>query len=103
MSDIVERLRACHGILAGDPECCCEEAANVIERLRKLDSEASEYVESVICMRTHFTGEPPYVGWKGLGLALNEVLDDRKRLREPVKELADDLEEKLRAKKENLL
>jgi hypothetical protein len=27
-------------------------------------------------MRTGFTGEPPYVGWKGLGLALTEHLDD---------------------------
>jgi anti-sigma factor RsiW len=33
MSDIVKRLRACHGILSGDPECCCEEAAAEVERL----------------------------------------------------------------------
>jgi hypothetical protein len=47
-----------------------------IERLRKLDREAATYVETVICMRTKFTGEPPYVGWKGLGLALTERLDE---------------------------
>lgn len=46
-------------------------------RLRQLDREAATHVESVICMRTHFTGEPPYVGWKGLGLALNEALDQK--------------------------
>jgi hypothetical protein len=34
MSDIVERLRACHGIQSGDPECCCEDAAAEIERLK---------------------------------------------------------------------
>lgn len=48
-----------------------------IKRLEKLDREAATYVESAICMRTHFTGQPPYVGWKGLGLALKEVLDER--------------------------
>ena len=34
MTDIVERLRACHGIQSGDPECCCAEAADEIKRLR---------------------------------------------------------------------
>lgn len=34
MSYIVERLRACHGIISGDPECYCAEAAAEIERLR---------------------------------------------------------------------
>lgn len=52
------------------------------ERLRRLDAQAATHVETVICMRTHFTGEPPYVGWKGLGLALREALDERDRLRE---------------------
>lgn len=51
------------------------------DRLARLDREAATYVESVLCMRTHFTGEPPYVGWKGLGLALSEELDDLARLR----------------------
>lgn len=44
-------------------------------RYDELDSEAARHVESVICMRTHFTGNPPYVGWRGLGLALTETLD----------------------------
>jgi hypothetical protein len=34
--NIVERLRACHGIHSGDPECCCEDAAAEIERLEEL-------------------------------------------------------------------
>ena len=50
-----------------------------IAELERMDSEAAEYVESVICMRTHFTGNPPYVGWKGLGLALTETLDRAER------------------------
>ena len=52
-----------------------------IADLEKLDREAATCVESVICMRTGFTGEPPYVGWRGLGLALTEALDERDRLR----------------------
>lgn len=56
--------------------------ALVAERdvLRLMDAEAATHVESVICMRTDFTGDPPYVGWKGLGLALTEALDVRDRL-----------------------
>lgn len=64
------------------------EAARVIRGLAehrdvyaRMDSEAATHVESVICMRTGFTGEPPYVGWKGIGLALNEALDELDRLR----------------------
>jgi hypothetical protein len=52
-----------------------------VEKYQQLDREAATYVESVICMRTGFTGDPPYVGWKGLGLALNEALDERDALR----------------------
>jgi hypothetical protein len=48
-----------------------------VKTLERLDSEAGQYVESVIVLRTHFTGKPPYVGWKGLGLALGEALDER--------------------------
>ena len=55
-----------------------------IERLQKrvagleaMDAAAATHVESLICLRTHFTGEPPYVGWEGLGLALREALDER--------------------------
>ena len=42
-----------------------------------MDRAAATHVESVLAMRTAFTGELPYVGWKGLGLALNESLDER--------------------------
>lgn len=52
-----------------------------IDRLKRRDAEASEHVEAVICGRTGFTGDPPYVGWEGLGLALREALDERDRLR----------------------
>jgi len=63
-------------------DCSRDDLVNLIEdlraevkQLRARDSEAAEYVESPICMRTGFTGDPPYVGWKGLGLALEEALD----------------------------
>lgn len=46
-----------------------------VAELERLDREAATHVESLICMRTHFTGEYPYVGWRGLGLALKEHLD----------------------------
>lgn len=52
-----------------------------IEELERLDAEAAEYVESVIVLRTYFTGEDPYVGWKGIGLALTEALNERDALR----------------------
>lgn len=48
-----------------------------IGKLRAEIIEAQEYVELPIVMRTHFTGDEPYVGWKGLGRALEEVLDER--------------------------
>ena len=62
-------------------------AYKIAQRLRtmiRLDIEAAAYVEAVICMRTGFTGNPPHIGWKGLGLALTEALDERDRLREIV-------------------
>ena len=34
MTDIVERLRACHGANSRDPGYCCQEAAEHIERLK---------------------------------------------------------------------
>jgi hypothetical protein len=47
-----------------------------VRLLEKLDREAATHVESVICMKSsHFTGMPPYVGWKGLGLALGQDYD----------------------------
>ena len=76
---LVNRLRTYNG--DDYVTALLEEAAKRIERLEKLDSEASNYVEAVICMRTDFTGDSPYVGWKGLGLALNEALDERDALR----------------------
>lgn len=92
MSDLVQRLRGIYTTSVNDgagtytltfPATSINlEAADEIERLRaeverlrKSDSDAAQYVESVICMRTDFTGDHPYVGWKGLGLALNERLD----------------------------
>jgi hypothetical protein len=57
-----------------------ERIANRIEELEKRDREAATHVEVVIAMRTGFTGDPPYVGWRGLGLALNEALDARDEL-----------------------
>ncbi len=56
-------------------ESALEAAQARIAQLKQMDREAATYVESVICMRTHFTGDEPYVGWKGLGLALDETLD----------------------------
>jgi len=38
-------------------------------------------LESIIVMRTNFTGDPPYVGIEGLCLALNEALNERDVLR----------------------
>lgn len=79
---IEERLRQ-HVTARGGPQIengvwsMMLEAADEIDRLRQRDTEAAEHVESVICMRTHFTGEEPYVGWKGLGIALREALDER--------------------------
>jgi hypothetical protein len=61
---------------------------DVIDALRAQDQKAGKYVESVICMRTGFTGDEPYVGWKGLGLALTEALDERDALRAERKESA---------------
>ena len=67
-----------------------ENAINVVlenlENYRKLDREAASYVETVIAMRTNFTGDPPYVGWKGLGLALREALDERDKMKRELAE-----------------
>ena len=63
------------------------------ERLAELDREAATHVETLICMRTAFTGEPPYVGWKGLGKALTEALDERDTLADQVRRMRGALEE----------
>jgi hypothetical protein len=54
----------------------CASALRRIEQLEKMDTDAANYVECPIVMRTKFTGDAPYVGWKGLGLALSEALDE---------------------------
>lgn len=71
---MVEELRR-----RGDPVSV--RAADRFETYHRMDREAAQYVETVICMRTGFTGYPPYVGWKGLGLALTKALDERDALR----------------------
>jgi len=48
-----------------------------IAGLQRLDYEAAKYVETPIIMRTGFTGDQPYVGWKGLGQAMEEAFDER--------------------------
>jgi hypothetical protein len=45
------------------------------------DAKLGQECESLIALKTHFTGEPPYVGNEGVLLALREALDDLKRLR----------------------
>jgi len=58
------------------------------DKLRKLDEQAATHVESLICMRSgHFTAEPPYVGWKGIGLALTEDYDDLRAAQARIAEL----------------
>lgn len=42
------------------------------EQLRH-DASIGQQLEGWICMHTHFTGEPPYVGTEGLLLALEEL------------------------------
>lgn len=89
MSDIIDKL---HNLVedledGSEGQIACVEAANRIATLEKLDREAAQYVETVIVMRTPFEGDPPYVGWKGLGLALTEALDKRDALEQENKRL----------------
>lgn len=66
------------------------------KRLRQLDKEAATYVESVICLRTDFTGETEETsGWKGLGAALTDALDERDALRAEVLRLKQIAKEKV--------
>ena len=63
-----------------------------IEELENLDAEAATFVESVICIESNrFTAEPPYVGWKGLGLALQQDYDELKQLRKGIKAVQKEL------------
>jgi hypothetical protein len=54
---------------------------------RRLESQAASHVESLICMRTTFHGEPPYVGWQGLGLKLKEEFDRRDEMRDVLRKI----------------
>lgn len=45
------------------------------DKVRRLEAEAATYVEELVVLRTPFTGEPPYVGWKGIGLAIRELIE----------------------------
>lgn len=64
-----------------------------IETLEAMDREAAR-VEGVIALRSHrFTGEPPYVGWRGLEQALTEDYDELAALRERVEKAEADARE----------
>lgn len=70
----------------GDPvwdawQAACASRQPEIDHWKDLESQAARFVEAPIAMRTHFTGEPPYVGWEGLGLALTETLDELRAFR----------------------
>jgi len=54
-----------------------DEALADRDKWRALEREAAHYCEIPIAMRTNFTGDPPYVGWKGLGLAMTQAFDER--------------------------
>lgn len=45
------------------------------------DAKLGQECEGLIALKTHFTGEPPYVGNEGVLLALREALDELNRLR----------------------
>lgn len=49
---------------------------NQLEELSGRLKEALE-VETIAAMMTHFTGQYPYVGWKGVALAIAEALNDK--------------------------
>ena len=42
-------------------------------RRLKFDAIVGQELESAVCMYTHFTGDPPYVGNKGLVRAIKEA------------------------------
>lgn len=62
-----------------------DESAKLKARLSRMKDEISAihtHLETPIVMRTGFTGDEPYAGWKGLGQALREALDERDFLRQ---------------------
>lgn len=69
-------------------------------KIKSIDEKQFAYelgrLESIICMRTNFTGDPPYVGIEGLCLALNQALDERDTLRDVVNEHLQPSEEEKR-------
>lgn len=69
------------------PDVDIKSLKNDVKRLQKLDSQAATHVESQIVMLDRFTGESPYVGWEGLGLALREELDEKRELQEKYNQL----------------
>lgn len=84
--DIVEKMRNYGHLDAADE---IERLQNEVSKWKRLDSQAANYVESVICVRSHyFTGEEPYVGWKGLGLALSQDYDEIERLRKALEHVS---------------
>lgn len=84
----VEKWKGAHAFCEERIDNCAIELNTLraeVEKWKKLDREAATHVESVICMKSNrFTTEPPYVGWKGLGLALTEDYDELSRLRAEV-------------------
>jgi hypothetical protein len=60
-------------------ELSAERAAR--ERAER-ERDAAHHVESQIAVFPEFTGEPPYVGWAGLGLALREHVAKLKKERD---------------------
>lgn len=78
--DLIKNLRSQAQLLTMPERGLMLAAADRLEILARLDREAATHVESVIVMRTGFTGQPPYVGWEGLGRTLSEALDHRDQL-----------------------
>ncbi len=72
-----------------DPQVIIERLTQRVRELEALDRQAATFVESTIALRTHFTGDPPYVGWRGLGLALTETLDAADILQTALQQIKD--------------
>jgi hypothetical protein len=83
--DRIEKLKGSDGGLAALTLDDANSLFDIAKRFFELDCQAASQVESVICMRTGFTGEPPYVGWRGLGLALTEAFDARDQLADAIR------------------
>ena len=93
LSEVIMRyLASCPAKIAEQREEIAKLQSD-LDIFMRLDREAATHVESVIVMRTGFTGESLYVGWKGLGLALTEALDERDALREENQKLKQDAAE----------